>query len=275
MNDSEIKFIDSISYRDIALYGGKGASLGELANMGVNVPDAFVLSTNISSKNIKDFEREILKSFDALETQFVAVRSSATREDSLDSSFAGQFDTFLNVERGNLLSSILRCYKSLKSDRIVSYCKSKKINPASIKIAVVIQKMIQSEISGIAFSANPINNNREEIMIEAGFGLGEYVVSGIITPDKYIFNKKTGKLKEIKINYQEFKLSCANRRNKKVEVALEKRNAVKLPTKYFSQLLKTIKLIEKRYKKPVDIEWAIEHEDIYITQARPITTLSK
>ena len=226
-------------------------------------------------KNIKNFEKDILKNFDKLKTQFVAVRSSATKEDSADSSFAGQFDTFLNVEKKNLLSSILQCYKSLKSDRIISYCKSKKINPDSIKIAVVVQKMIQSEISGIAFSVNPINNNRKEIMIEAGFGLGEYVVSGIITPDKYIFDKQSNKLKKIKINYQEFKLACVNNKNKEVEMPLEKRNAIKLSTKYYSELLKTIKLIEKKYKKPVDIEWAIKNEKIYITQARPITTLSK
>ena len=275
MNNSEIKFIENIFYSDINLYGGKGASLGELVSIGVKVPGAFVLSTEVSLKNIKNFEKDILKNFDKLKTQFVAVRSSATKEDSADSSFAGQFDTFLNVEKKNLLSSILQCYKSLKSDRIISYCKSKKINPDSIKIAVVVQKMIQSEISGIAFSVNPINNNRKEIMIEAGFGLGEYVVSGIITPDKYIFDKQSNKLKKIKINYQEFKLACVNNKNKEVEMPLEKRNAIKLSTKYYSELLKTIKLIEKKYKKPVDIEWAIKNEKIYITQARPITTLSK
>lgn len=275
MNNIAIRFLDLISYKDIKLFGGKGASLGELASIEIKVPEAFVLSTKISAQNINFFKKSILKSFDKLKTQFVAVRSSATKEDTINSSFAGQFDTFLNVDKKHLLLKILQCYKSLESDRIINYCKSKKINPKSIKIAVVVQKMVQSEISGIAFSVNPVNNNLEEIMIEAGFGLGEYIVSGIITPDKYILNKKTGKVKERKINYQEFKLAYFGGQNKKLEVPLEKRNAVKLTDKYIDELLKSIKKIEKKYKKPVDIEWAIEDSEVYITQARPITTLLK
>jgi len=271
--NKEIQFLDSITYKDIELFGGKGASLGELVHMNVNVPNAFVIGANINQGNIKEFKRDILINFDKLKTKYVAVRSSATKEDSVASSFAGQFDTFLNVGKKNLIEKILECYNFLSSDRVISYCKSKKINPKKIKIAVVVQKMIQSEISGIAFSINPINNNLNEIMIEAGFGLGEYVVSGIITPDKYLFNKKTGKLLERKINYQEYMLSNFNGLNKKIELPLVKRNAPKLVSKYFTRLVKNINKIEKHYKKPVDIEWAIENNILYITQARPITTL--
>lgn len=273
--NKKISFLSSITYKDVVLYGGKGASLGELKQIGINVPDAFVISTEINSKNIADIKGDILKSFLELKVKYVAIRSSATTEDSVDDSFAGQFDTFLNITKKDLLKNILKCYKSLNSERVLSYCKSKKINPSKIKIAVIVQKMVQSEISGVAFSVNPISGNLNEIMIEAGFGLGEYVVSGIITPDKYLFDKKTRKILEKKINYQEYKLLNSKGLNKKMEVPLEKRNAQKLLSKYFPELLRSIVKIEKKYKKPVDIEWAIKNNILYITQARFITTLYK
>ncbi len=272
----EIKFLRSISRSEVALFGGKGSSLGELKGIkNVNVPEGFVLSTEIDLKNLEEFSNEILNNFDKLKIKTVAVRSSATKEDAFDTSFAGQFDTFLNVTRDKLIEKISECYNSLNSERIINYCKGKHVNPEEIKIAVVVQKMIQSEISGIAFSNNPINKNANEIMVEAGFGLGEYMVSGIITPDKYIFDKKSKKIIDKKINYQEFKL-CFNEdrlENERLEVSLEKRNAQKLPTKYFLSLLENILDIEAHYGRPMDIEWAIEGGIIYITQARPITTL--
>lgn len=273
MNNPSIKFLNTISLKDVISCGGKGSSLGELFRIGIEVPAAFVITTDIHLQNMNEIEKELLISFDKLNTKYVAVRSSATKEDSVSSSFAGQFDTFLNVGKKNLIAKIKECYKSLNSDRIISYCKSQRISPRSIRIAIVVQKMIQSEVSGIAFSSNPINNRHDEIMIEAGFGLGEYVVSGIITPDKLIFDKKSNKLKEIKINYQENKLSLINGKNKNVEVDLVKRGAQKLTMKKAKILLSTIKKIERKYKKPVDIEWAIEGDKVFITQARPITTL--
>jgi phosphoenolpyruvate synthase/pyruvate phosphate dikinase len=135
--------------------------------------------------------------------------------------------------------------------------------------------MVQSEISGVAFSVNPITKDTQEIMIEAGFGLGEYVVSGIITPDKYLFDKKSGALNEMKINYQEFQLSKGEDGNTQVEVPLEKRNAQKLHRRYHAELVQNVRMIEDHYQKPVDIEWAIENDTLFITQARPITTLTK
>jgi phosphoenolpyruvate synthase/pyruvate phosphate dikinase len=273
MNSNYIRFLDTISLKDTLTCGGKGASLGELVRGGIAVPNAFVLTTSITLANVQQFEKDILRSFDTLDARYVAVRSSATKEDSNDSSFAGQFDTFLNIEKKQLLAKIKQCYMSLHSDRMASYSKSQGVPLESIQIAVVVQKMVQSEVSGIGFSANPVNHKRDEIMLEAGFGLGEYVVSGIITPDKYIFDKKNGKLKEMKINYQEHKLVLMGGNNTKTQVALVKRNAQKLSMEHAKSLVTTIKKIEQKYKKPVDIEWAIEKGVVYIMQARPITTL--
>lgn len=271
--NSSIRFLNTISLDDTPLCGGKGSSLGELTRMGVAVPKGFVITTEISPANLRAHEKGICVAFDALKATHVAVRSSATKEDSHDSSFAGQFDTFLNVDRRHLIAKIKACYASLHSDRITSYCKSQKIPLDSIKVAIVVQKMVQSEVAGVGFSANPVNDRRDEIMVEAGFGLGEYVVSGIITPDKLIFDEKSSKLKEIKINYQEHALVLTGGANVKTQVPLVKRNAQKLPLVQATSLVATLKNIEKHYKKPVDIEWAIENGKVYIMQARPITTL--
>ena len=271
----KIKILKDIKHDEIVKFGGKATSLGELSRIkDVNVPEGFAISTDISEVDVKNYESDILNDFDKLNSQYVAVRSSATKEDALDTSFAGQFDTFLNVTHENLLEKISECYKSLQSDRIFSYAKSKNIDVATIKVAVVVQKMIQSEISGIAFSVNPVNKEENEIMVEAGYGLGEYVVAGIITPDKYIFDKKKKLLNSSKINYQTYKLILGKNDNEKTEVPLVHRNAQKLPTKYFQYLLKNILDIEKHYGKPMDIEWAVANENVYITQARPITTLN-
>ena len=178
------------------------------------------------------------------------------------------------MTRDLLFEKIKECYQSLHSERITSYAGSQDIDPASIKLAIVVQAMIQSEISGIAFSVNPISKDENEIMVEAGFGLGEYVVAGIITPDKYLFDKESKKLKSKKINYQTYSLTRSSNENVKTEIPLVRRNAQKLPSKYFDLLVGNIVAIEQHYDQPMDIEWASAGGDVYITQARPITTLN-
>jgi pyruvate,water dikinase len=109
----------------------------------------------------------VLHAFDQLNCKFVAVRSSGTKEDGNEDSFAGQFDTYLFVTKEKLIEQILECHASVKSDRILAYCASKGINPDDIKVAVVVQKMVNSESAGVCFTANPITGNSDEVMIEA------------------------------------------------------------------------------------------------------------
>jgi pyruvate,water dikinase len=140
-----------------------------MTQAGFPVPNGFVLTTKAFGINPHEWDNEVLHAFDQLNCKFVAVRSSGTKEDGADDSFAGQFDTYLFVSKEKLIEQIIECHHSVKSDRILAYCASKGINPDDIKVAVVIQKMVNSDVAGVAFTANPITGKREEVMIEAGF----------------------------------------------------------------------------------------------------------
>lgn len=244
---------------DVALVGGKGASLGELMSIGVKVPPGFVLTTEFDQKKLDEGKEQILKAFDELGLDHVAVRSSATAEDGLDNSFAGQFDTFLGVDRDNLIEKIKECFKSLNSPRIKAYCESKSMDPNEIKMAVVVQEMLDSEVSGVCFTANPVTRDTNQIMIEAGIGLGEAVVSGTITPDNYLVDKKTLEIIDKTISNQKDMGDIGKKQ--------------KLSDDLIQELSKQSISIEKHYQKPMDLEWAVEKNNLYILQARPITTL--
>ncbi|MDO8443672.1 MAG: PEP/pyruvate-binding domain-containing protein [Candidatus Azambacteria bacterium] len=217
--------------KDIATLGGKGASLVKMTRAGIPVPPFFIIPAGAFDK------KEILAEFKKLKTKYVAVRSSATAEDSLSASWAGQLESYLNVTEKNLLESIEKCRASIDSPRAKAYRTQKKLNKKKISVAVIIQKMVQSETSGICFTANPVTGDRNEMVIEAGQGLGEAIVGGKITPKTYIINKKS--------------IGFGN----------------------LSGLAKLCLEIEKLFKYPQDIEWAIAKGKIYILQSRPITTL--
>jgi len=175
--------------KDIAILGGKGASLVKMTKAGIPVPPFFIIPAGALNK------KEITAEFKKLKTKYVAVRSSATAEDSLSASWAGQLESYLNVTEKNLLESIEKCRASINSPRAVSYRAQKKLNKKKISVAVVVQKMIKSKKAGIAFSVHPVTQDRNQLIIEAAHGLGEAVVGGKITPKTYIINKKnsTGK----------------------------------------------------------------------------------
>ncbi len=317
-----IKTFEKLRITDTDTVGGKGASLGEMVNVGIRVPEGFVVLSeafklffaksslgekitrelkNIShndlnivadvSRKIQDLilktkipetiESEIIKEFKVLKSSvstnsdnfYVAVRSSATAEDGHDDAWAGQLDTFLNVSESDLIKYVKKCWTSLFTERAISYRFERGINDANIHVAVIVQKMINSEKAGVAFSVHPVKKDANQIVIEAGFGLGESVVSGIITPDVYVLDKKNNKILDIKINKQTKALY--NKKNVGTEWRKIKDFGKRqvLSKREILNLTKVIKKIEEHYKKPQDIEWAIENDVIYITQSRPITTL--
>jgi pyruvate,water dikinase len=207
--------------------------------------------------------------------EYVAVRSSATSEDLPTASFAGQQETFLNIKgRSEVVEAVKRCWASLFTARAVYYRKKQGFETEKVGIAVVVQKMVESEVSGIMFTAEPTGDTNK-IVIEAGYGLGEAIVSGSITPDTYTVEKGTFKIIEKKISKQEWSIERAGKGSEKKDVPKSLQSKQKLPDKFIVQLAKIGRQIENHYGKPMDIEWALENKQLYIVQARAITTLQK
>jgi len=149
------------------------------------------------------------------------------------------------------------------------------LRKSKVSVAVVVQKMVQSEIAGICFTTHPVTKDKNQLIIEAGWGLGEAIVGGHITPDSYVVDKRNWKLLDINISEQEKMLIKKNNKpeNVWVEVPKKLKNKQKLDGKQIIALAKICAQIEKHYKFPCDIEWAIEKKKFYIVQSRPITTL--
>ncbi|HSW48451.1 MAG TPA: PEP/pyruvate-binding domain-containing protein [Candidatus Saccharimonadales bacterium] len=273
-----IKKIEDISMKDISNSGGKGASLGEMTQAGIPVPPGFVITTNAFRKFhnksfSNNFNSELSFAFDSLNTNLVAVRSSAVAEDSSNASWAGQLESYLNITKENLIDSVKKCWNSINSDRAENYSKQNNIPPTQLIVAVVVQRMVNSEISGVMFTSNPVTNNRNEIMIEAAYGLGELLVQGEITPDNYIFSKQTSKILKATNGSQDEMLVFKNGKNEKVPVAVDMKNKIILNSNQLTKLAELGTKIESHYGFPCDIEWAYENDKFYIIQSRPVTTL--
>lgn len=225
---------------------------------------------------IKEVEKDIRKKYIELgKTNYVAVRSSATAEDLPSASFAGQQDTFLNiVGEDNVLIAVRKAWASLFNARAIFYRRKQNFPINNVKIAIVVQKMVNSEISGIMFSANPVSSNRDEVVIEAGYGLGEAIVSGSVTPDTYVYSKSQKKIIDKSISKQTWKYVKSTVGDKKVDVEQSIQEVQKLNEDKIIELAKIGLNIESHYKKPQDMEWALEDNKLYIVQSRPITTLT-
>jgi len=220
-----------------------------------------------------DIAIETQKKFADLKSPFVAVRSSATAEDSAVASWAGELESYLNVSEKNLLESIKKCWASLFTPRAIFYRFEKGLHDQKVSVAVVVQKMIQSEISGITFTVHPVTKDKDQMVIEAGFGLGESIVGGMVTPDTYVINKKNKTILDKNISEQRMMIIRSLKGTKETVVPKERQNKQKLGDQQILTLTETCQSIEKHYKKPQDIEWALEKGKFYVVQSRPITTL--
>ncbi len=229
----------------------------------------------LSREMPKDIEKEILSNFIKLGAKFVAVRSSATAEDSASAAWAGQLDSFLNTTSSSLLENVKKCWASLFTPRAIFYRFEKNLHTTKISVAVVVQKMIESEVSGIAFSVHPVTQDYNQLIIEAGLGLGEAIVSGQITPDSYVVEKDKMMILEISVSEQEKALVKKSEGGNEWISIVEKGKAQKLSGKEIISLSELIIKIEKHYGFPCDVEWARESGKFYIVQSRPITTLGK
>ncbi|MEM2873880.1 MAG: phosphoenolpyruvate synthase [Candidatus Nanoarchaeia archaeon] len=252
-----------------------------------------ILSSSMTTQmqdEIKEFynyidaaeELKTIKSAQALlsvtsrDASFVAVRSSATAEDLPTASFAGQQATILNVlGKDNVVRAVQECWASLFTARAIYYRVKNNFPHMKVAIAVIVQKQINSDSSGVMFSINPATNNEKQIVIEAAFGLGEAVVSGAVNPNTYILDKATGEIVEKDIPGQEFFLTRDAYTGQTIKKLLpkEKQKQQVLTDAQLKALWKLALDVEAYYGAPQDIEWAIEKNKIYLVQTRPVTTI--
>jgi pyruvate, water dikinase len=205
---------------------------------------------------------------------FVAVRSSATAEDLPSASFAGQQATFLNVKgKEKIINAVRACWASLFTARAIYYREKNDFSHDKVLICAIVQKMVNSEKSGIMFTINPATNHADEIVIESVYGLGEMIVGGEVNPDLYIVDKKDRSIKKIEVKKQEIGMYRNEQgENEKRAVPKELQERQILDEKQVRELARLGMKLEEHYKRPQDIEWAIENGEIFIVQTRAITT---
>jgi len=246
------------------IVGNKAKGLYELLKLGLNVPNGFVIKYGTSKSEIKSFINK-----KCLNKSIYVVRSSSNFEDSNNYSFAGLFDTYIGVSKENLFEKILDVMYMKNNNKLDDFCKKIGKKRDDIKVAVIVQKILPSEISGICFTKHPVSNNLNEIYIESILGLGEYIVSGEVNPDSYIVNKKLNKIKSIKPATQHKMLTIKN--HKVVEEPVFSYEQ-KMSNELIIELSNSAKIIINYYKKEMDLEFGIYKNKLCLLQARPITT---
>lgn len=276
------------AYRSFAENAGLDSRITALLG-GLDLEDGRKLQTTAESiKRIiletpmpEDTALEIREAYRKLGQSLVAVRSSATAEDLPEASFAGQQDTFLNIQgEDNVVKAVQQCWASLFEPRAIYYREQHGFDHLKVGIAVVVQRMVQSQASGVIFTIDPIVNDTSKIVIEAVYGLGESLVSGQIRPDLYIVDKETMQILSKRISHQEkmlVKNESPNNQESNIwqSVTPSRQEQQKITDDDILQLAKLAKHIEQHYGCPQDIEWAIEAGNIFIVQSRPVTTVGK
>ena len=227
-----------------------------------------------------EVRQDIIKSYKKLsgklKQELVAVRSSATAEDLPGASFAGQQATYLNIKGQNsLIQAVKDCWASLFTARAIFYREENKIKHEVVKISVIVQKMVQSEVSGVMFSIDPVTNDKERIIVEAVWGLGEMIVQGSVVPDTYVVQKDTFAILSKEISDQKVQLIRKGEKTEERDVPKKYQEKQKISDDEVVALAKIADKLQKHYYFPQDIEWAKEGKKLYITQTRPVTTIEK
>ncbi len=228
----------------------------------------------------REVAEEVVKGYKKLSGLFkpalVAVRSSATAEDLPGMSFAGQQATYLNVKgENNLLAAVRDCWSSLFTARAIFYRAQNKISTEKVKISVIVQKMVQSDVSGVMFTLDPVTNDKDRIIIEAVWGLGEMMVQGSVVPDHYVVQKETFAILSKEISDQKVQLIKKGDKTIETEVPVRLRDQQKISDEQIVKFAKIAQRLQEHYYFPQDIEWAKEKEDLFIVQTRPVTTIKE
>ncbi len=291
--------LEEITMSDVDRVGGKAARLGDLMRAGFPVPGGFCVTneafeaSGMSSLREKasrqgdggelidvveippEVSQEITKRYESLGNRPVAVRSSAAAEDTQESSFAGQYESFLQVVgKEALLLAVRRCWVSLWAPRAIRYRERRPSHDSQPTMAVLIQTMVPARASGVMFTANPVTSDPDEIVIDANPGLGEVVVAGRVTPDTYILDKKKLKLRERVAGRKEEMMVADGERTRVVPVPEKQRRQFTLTRRQCMELGRLGRSIERHFDSPQDIEYVHDGERFWIVQSRPVTGLT-
>ncbi|MBW2996380.1 phosphoenolpyruvate synthase [Candidatus Woesearchaeota archaeon] len=277
IKDKILEIVNSIDVEDTDQLQAKAKEIQELIK-ATEIPDEIKEDIKEDYSLVGTHEKSEMTDIVEGKEELVACRSSATAEDLPEASFAGQQATYLNViGKDGCVEAVRKCWASLFTARAIYYRNKNNFPTEKVFIAVVVQKMVSSDKSGVMFSINPATNDDTEIMIEGAFGLGEAVVSGAVNPDLYIVNKEDLKIKYIEVKEQKIKIVRDEETGEtgEKELSEEEEKQQVCNNKEIRELARLGKKIEKYYKKPQDMEWAIEGENFYIVQSRAVTTFKK
>lgn len=287
----DILWLDEPDCQQLGLVGGKTANLSRLA-AGYPVPPGFCLTTLAFEKARKaggaeritgippSIEQQIASAYARLaercqiDQPAVAVRSSAVDEDGLTASFAGQHETFLNVAGTDaVIDAVSRCWSSVWSERAIAYRQQRGMPGDQVQLAVLVQRLIESDVSAVVFSANPITSDRDEIVINATWGLGESLVAGLVTPDTYLVTKRNLAIRERRIAAKERMTVPTADGTDEVPVPRFLREQPAMNDDEIRGTAALARDLEAAMRWPVDIECAYKDGQLYLLQCRPITTL--
>jgi pyruvate, water dikinase len=266
---------------DSSLVGGKAANLSRLARMYHRVPDGFSLPVTVMDEaHPHDLQEEIIAAISdlmachRLDDFIAAVRSSAVDEDGATASFAGQHETYLNIVGADaIIEAVTRCWESAHSERALEYRRQQGLSVERPQIAVFVQQLVASDVSAVVFSANPVAGNRDEIMINASWGLGESIVGGTVTPDTFIVRKSDLEITQRVIADKQHMTVSAPLGTHEVEVPRFLRTETCLADEQVVEMAKLALTLETTMEHPVDVECAYADGELYLLQCRPITTL--
>jgi len=252
-----IRPLSELRAGDAGAFGGKAANLGELISIGMAVPKGYAVRAGATGRAVS---AQLLAIFDALGREAVAVRSSATVEDSGTASYAGLFHTSLDVRRAGLLPAYETCVASADSPRVHAYRAALGAGFAPIRMGVVVQEMLAPELAGVCFTANPATRAPGEFLIEVASGHAEPIVSGRASPDSYLFDEQIGRITSARRGDSERKESPGGTHDL---LSAARRRAV-------THVARCAAIVQAHFGRPQDMEFAIQEGAVYILQARPI-----
>ena len=272
----DILRFEEIQASDGEQVGGKGLSLGLMAQAGLPVPGGFCLSSAVHQRQRgqsillpPELAAQVGAAYQAIGGGPVAVRSSATAEDGAASSFAGQQETYLGLKGADAVcEAIARCWASLDSERARAYRRQQGMDDTSLAMAVVVQQLVEAEVAGVLFTRNPLDPAGRTMLVEASWGLGESVVSGRVMPDRFQLDHATGRVVEQQIATKTQMQTGAGL----VEIPVERQSQACLNAQQLAALAALGRQVEEFYQGPRDVEWAWAGGKFWLLQARPITT---